>query len=190
MQRKRPCSLVRLPHPTLPRTTLAACACPLTDFPLRSDPFPTLPEWDKLLKLGLSPADIAAEAAHWKGYANARNLYAWDKAMWLELAAEIEESVPIPKEALKKAVTELPMCFVFAFGEDETKALVKLIKSWGMKDVAAIDTANAIIRVLFMPVLDNPDKPYATKAGKKLGLPFEVDPPIIPGGSPKPPEDE
>ena len=107
------------------------------------------------------------------------------KAQEIELRKQLKEI-----EALKKAATDLPMCFVFAFGKDETKALVKLIKSWGMKDVAAIDTANAIIRVLFMPVLDNSDKPYATKAGKKLGLPFEVDPPIIPGGSPKPPEDE
>jgi hypothetical protein len=177
---------VCLPHPTLPRTPLAACACPLTDFPLRSGDFPTLPRWDKLLELGLSPADIAAEAAHWKGYAGSRNLYAWDEAMWLELAGEIEQSVPIPKEALKKAATDLPMCFVFAFGKDETKALVKLIKSWGMKDVAAIDTANAIIRVLSMPVVDNSDKPYATEAGKKLGHPFEVDAPKIPGGSPEP----
>ena len=99
---------MRLPHPTLPRTPLAARACPLTDFPLRSDPFPTLPEWDKLLKLGLSPADIAAEAAHWKGYADSRNLYAWDEATWLELAGDIEQSVPIPKEALKKESQKEP----------------------------------------------------------------------------------
>jgi hypothetical protein len=55
-----------------------------------------------------------------------------------------------------------------------------------MKDVAAIDTANAIIRVLSMPVVDNSDKPYATEAGKKLGHPFEVTLPKIPGGSPEP----
>lgn len=202
---------MRLPRPTLPRAPLAARARPLTDDPLRrpssesgnavppaSDavaPFDTLPKWDKLLKMGLSPADIAAEAAHFKSYAGGRNLYAWDEATWFELAEDCAGSGPIPKEAIAKAATELPMLFPFAFGADEEKALVNLVKSWGMDEVPAIDEANAILRIVGMPMQDEApgedgNGPYVTKAGRKLGIPFEVDIPRIPGGSPDPFDEE
>lgn len=202
---------MRLPRPTLPRAPLAARARPLTDDPLRrpssesgnavppaSDavaPFDTLPKWDKLLKMGLSPADIAAEAAHFKSYAGKYSCYAWDEAMWFTLAKHSTRSVPIPNEAIAKAATELPMLFPFAFGADEEKALVNLVKSWGMDEVPAIDAANAILRSVGMPMQDEtPDEdgvgPYATKAGRKLGIPFEVDIPRIPGGSPDSDDEE
>lgn len=203
---------MRLPRPTLPRAPLAARARPLTDDPLRrpssesgnavppaSDavaPFDTLPKWNKLLKMGLSPADIAAETAHFKSYAGKRNCYAWDEATWFTLAKHSTRSVPIPNEAIAKAATELPMLFPFAFGADEEKALVNLVKSWGMDEVPAIDAANAILRTVGMPMQDETRNvedqrpgeegvdPYATKAGRKLGVPFEVDIPCIPGGTP------
>ena len=178
---------MRLPHPTHPRTPLAARACPLTDFPLRSGPFPTLPEWDKLLKLGLSPEDIAAEKAHWQGYAKGFNMFEWTEKQWDENADYLGEEYgkPVPREAMKKALTELPMCFPFAFGEEENTALVNLVKSWGMDDFAAIETAKMIRNVFEVQVAcvaaNVGGKPYATEAGKKLGLPGEVHIPEIPG---------
>ena len=86
------------------------------------------------------------------------------------------------------------MLFPFAAGADEEKALVNLVKSWGMDEAPAIDAANAILRTVGMPMQDETGRqedqrpgeegvdPYATKAGRKLGVPFEVDIPRIPGG--------
>jgi len=158
-------------------------------------PFETLPKWEKLVKMGLSPADIAAEAAHFKSYAGPRNLYEWPEEQWFEVAKYTEKTVPIPKEALAKAGAQLPMCFPYAFGADEEKALLNLVKSCGMdNEVAAIDATNAIITALALPVLDESKMgdviPYATKAGKKLGIPIELNIPHIPGGSPEYEEEE
>jgi len=165
--------------------------------PIRSGDFPTLPKWDKLLKLGLSPEDIAAEKANWQGYASSNwNMFEYTEENWAEIADELgeDDGKPVPKEALKKALTELPMCFAFAFGEEENTALVNLVKSWGMDDFAAIKTAKMIRNIFEVQVAcacaNVGGKPYATEAGKKLGLPGEVDIPPIPEGEPDIPEGE
>ena len=145
-------------------------------------------------------ADIAAEAAHFKSYAGKRNCYAWDEATWFTLAEHSTRSVPIPKEAIAKAATELSMLFPFAFGADEEKALVNLVKAgawtrcprstrrtrsfapWGCPCRTKQEDRKTkdLVRKGLTPT---------PKAGR-LGVPFEVDIPRIPGGTPDSDDDE
>ena len=128
--------------------------------------FPTLPKWDKLMELGMLPLDIETEANNWKGYADGRNLYEWTDDTWKEMAQE--NGVDADTVSADKA-KELPMMFVFGFGDEEKTALVDIIQGWGLDRIPAIDLANAVCNVLLMPIVSasmDGESAYATETGK------------------------
>ena len=67
----------------------------------------TLPAWSKLLELGLSPSDIAAEAAHWEAIAGRRN-YRGEGFPWAELCGEL--GVPVALGECVSRATWLSWC--------------------------------------------------------------------------------